>query len=74
MGLIQMSRGIELTSFLPGLFELANMEAGECPPPPVRIGDREKCRLIESGTRESARVRSLVAKAREEGALKEMPR
>ncbi|MHB8368948.1 MAG: hypothetical protein ACYDBP_04545 [Leptospirales bacterium] len=70
-----MSRGIELTSFLPGLFELANMETGECPPPPVRIGDREKCRrLIESEDREATRVRSLVKSAFSQGALKEIPR
>jgi len=66
----------DIPPFLPGLFELGNMETGECPPPPVRIGDREKCRLIETeaGNRESARVRSLVVEAMKQGALKEIPR
>lgn len=60
---------------LPGLFELSNMEAGYPPPPPVLIGDREKCRrLIESEEREATRVRSLVKSAFSQGALKEMPR
>jgi len=65
----------EIPPFLPGLFELANMEAGYPPPPPALVGDREKCQIRLSGNvRTDDRVLSLMKSAFGQGALKEISR
>lgn len=65
---------VESPGFLPGIFELGNIEAGYPPGPPAMIGDRKKClRLFGAGIRDE-RVSSLLKSAAETGALKEIPR